>query len=36
MRSVVLRLLVGVLALAAGVAAVVVAYLLLHATPGPS
>jgi hypothetical protein len=32
---VVLRLLAGVLALAAGVAAVIVAYLLLHGTPGP-
>jgi hypothetical protein len=30
-----LRLLAGVLALGAGIAAVVVAYLLLHATPGP-
>lgn len=30
-----LRLLAGLLALAAGVVAVVVAYLLLHATPGP-
>ncbi len=31
-----LRLLAGVLALAAGVAAVVVAYVLLHGTPGPA
>jgi hypothetical protein len=29
------RLLAAVLALAAGVAAIVVAYLLLHSTPGP-
>jgi hypothetical protein len=31
-----LKLLVAVLALGAGVAAVVIAYLLLHGTPGPS
>jgi hypothetical protein len=31
-----LRLLAAVLALGAGVAAVVIAYLLLHGTPGPS
>jgi hypothetical protein len=35
MKSVALRLLAAVLALGAGAAAVVVAYLLLHATPGP-
>jgi hypothetical protein len=31
-----LKLFAGVLALAAGAAAVAVAYLLLHSTPGPS
>jgi len=31
-----LRLLAGVLALCAGVAAVLVAYFLLHGTPGPA
>jgi phage shock protein PspC (stress-responsive transcriptional regulator) len=35
MTAVAVRLLAAVLALAAGAAAVVVAYLLLHATPGP-
>jgi phage shock protein PspC (stress-responsive transcriptional regulator) len=35
MNGVAVRLLAAVLALAAGVAAVVVAYLLLHGTPGP-
>jgi hypothetical protein len=35
MSGAVLRLLAGVGALAAGVAAAVVAYLLLHGTPGP-
>jgi phage shock protein PspC (stress-responsive transcriptional regulator) len=35
MSRVALRLLAAVLALATGAAAVVVAYLLLHATPGP-
>ncbi len=35
MSFVALRLLAALLALAAGVAAVVVAYLLLHGTPGP-
>ena len=35
MNAVALRLLAAVLALAAGIAAAVVAYLLLHGTPGP-
>jgi hypothetical protein len=35
MNAVAVRLLAGVLALAAGAAAVVVAVLLLHGTPGP-
>jgi phage shock protein PspC (stress-responsive transcriptional regulator) len=36
MSSTTVKLLAAVLALGAGVAAVVVAYLLLHGTPGPS
>jgi hypothetical protein len=36
MTAVMVKLLAAVLALGAGVAAVVVAYLLLHGTPGPS